>query len=130
MQKDAKFHFITAKTEGDLTRFHPIVQELRKDLRLEDFLDLYKQAHERDDYEIIGIEKAGRILGAMGYRIILDLVHGKHLYIDDLVTTEASRSQGLGRKLLEYAEKLARELNCKGLRLCTGIDNERGKKFY
>jgi hypothetical protein len=25
---------------------------------------------------------------------------------------------------------LAKELDCKGLRLCTGIENEQGKKFY
>lgn len=83
-----------------------------------------------DGYEIIAIEAENEILAVMGYRILHDYVHGKHLYIDDLVSTKSYRSEGLGAKLLVYAEELAKELGCKVLRLCTGIDNELGKKFY
>ena len=43
----------------------------------------------------------------MGYRFLHDYVHGKHVYIDDLVTTAAIRSQGAGAKLLKYAEMIA-----------------------
>lgn len=66
----------------------------------------------------------------MGYRIITDFVHGRHLYIDDLVTSEEVRSQGHGATLLKYAEAMAKQKGCSNLRLCTGIDNEGGKRFY
>jgi GNAT superfamily N-acetyltransferase len=49
--------------------------------------------------------------------------------IGDLASTESERSKGPGEQLLTYAEKLAQEMRCKGLRLSTGIDNELGKKF-
>ncbi len=49
---------------------------------------------------------------------------------DDLVSTESQRSKRLGEQLLTYAEKLAKKMRCKGLRISTGIDNELGKKFY
>lgn len=122
--------FLQAKTRQDLERIYPVMKELRTELSYDDFLSIYDKAHATDNYEIIAIEKSGQIIAAMGYRILYDYVHYKHLYIDDLVSSEKSRSQGLGAKLLEHAEELAKKLQCKGLRLCTGVDNERGKKFY
>lgn len=122
--------FIHAKSRQDLERVYPIISELRKDLTQEEFFNIYEKAHSTDNYEIVAIENHGQILAVMGYRILFDFVHNKHFYIDDLVATENHRSRGLGAKLLEYAEELAKKLECKGLRLCTGVDNERGRKFY
>lgn len=121
---------IKANSPHDLERFYPVMKELRKDLSYQDFLSLYEKAHEADGYEVVGFEINGKVLAVMAYRILHDLVHGKHLYIDDLVSTESQRSKGLGAKLLAHAEKIAKENSCKGLRLCTGIENESGKKFY
>ena len=125
-----KYQFIKAKDNNDLERFYPVMKELRKDLILTDYLNICEKAIATSGYEIVAIEKNDQILAVMGYRVLYDFVHGKHLYIDDLVSTESHRSQGLGAQLLKYAENLAKELNCKGLRLCTGIENELGKKFY
>ncbi|MBK8202518.1 MAG: GNAT family N-acetyltransferase [Bdellovibrionales bacterium] len=124
------FQFVKAKDKNDLERFYPVMKELRKDLSFEDYMMICKNAHEADGYEIVAIESDNKVLAVMGYRILHDFVHGKHLYIDDLVSTESHRSQGLGAKLLNYAEDIAKELGCRGLRLCTGIENEQGKKFY
>ncbi len=122
--------FTKADGPNDLERFYPVMKELRKELSYQDFLNLYEQAHKADGYEVVGYEINGKVVAVMGYRVLHDLVHGKHLYIDDLVSTESHRSKGLGAKLLAHAETLAKEYSCKGLRLCTGIENESGKKFY
>lgn len=121
---------LLASSVEELKRCFPVMKELRTALHLEDFLGIYDAAHSKDNYEIVALEENGEILAVMGYRILYDFVHGKHIYIDDLVTTSSSRSQGLGKDLLQYAETKAIELACKGLRLCTGIENELGKKFY
>ena len=44
--------------------------------------------------------------------------------------TEKCRSKGIGAELLRQAEKVAQATDCQGLRLCTGIENEAGKRFY
>ncbi|MBK7842470.1 MAG: GNAT family N-acetyltransferase [Bdellovibrionales bacterium] len=124
------FRFVRAQEKNDFERFYPVMKELRKELSFDDYMTICQNAHEADGYEIVAIEADKKVLAVMGYRILHDFVHGKHLYIDDLVSTESHRSQGLGAELLKYAENRARELGCKGLRLCTGIDNEQGKKFY
>lgn len=121
---------VKIKSSADLEKCYPIMKELRKDLTLSDFLELYNEAHQHNSYEIIALEKDRTFLAIMGYRILYDFVHGKHLYIDDLVSSENYRSKGLGTLLLKHAEDLANEFGCRGLRLCTGIENNSAKKFY
>lgn len=87
-------------------------------------------AHAADGYRIVVSEAAGKITAMMGYRILHDLAHGSHLYVDDLVTVATSRSRGHGKRLLAFAEAEARRLGLSGLRLCAGIDNESGRRFY
>ncbi len=125
---DLKFTYV--KTNKDLLRAHPVMKELRTNLEYDVFVDIYEKAHQASRYEMVAAEKDDQIVGLMGYRILHDYVHGKHVYIDDLVTTEAVRSQGVGAQLLKYAESIAEKNDCKNLRLCTGIENEQGKKFY
>lgn len=60
--------------------------------------------------ETISLDADGRCEALMGYRVLYDYVHGKHLYIDDLVVNETSRSQGYGASMLEFAEKESKRL--------------------
>lgn len=121
---------ITVQSKIDLERCFSIIKELRPSLTLSEYILIYEEAHRTNGYEIVAIEENGEILSVMGYRILYDFVRGKHIYIDDLVSTKEARSKGLGAELLFHAENVAKELCCKSLRLCTGLDNNRGMKFY
>lgn len=123
-------NFQTLVTTSQLTEAYPVIKELRPNLTLQSFKVLREQARLLNGYELIGAYENGDCVGVMGYRILVDLVHGKHLYIDDLVVTQMARSNGIGAKLLLIAEKLAKSADCNGLRLCTGIENSDGKRFY
>lgn len=112
---------------GDL---FPLVKELRPHLELADFKHLVMLAHAADGYRMVVAEVDGEIVGLMGYRILHDLVHGSHLYIDDLVTTRNLRSRGYGTKLLHFAEAEARRLGLTQLRLSTGVENKDASRFY
>lgn len=120
----------TIKDKKDLERCYPVMKELRPHLNFEDYISIYDDSHKANGYEIVAVEQDGQILAVMGYRFLSDYVRGKHIYIDDLVATENSRSKGLGAELLKFAEDVAQKNNCKSLRLCTGIENEGGVKFY
>ena len=118
------------KSPPELEDGYALLKELRTNLSFTDFITLYKRARETDGYTLIGAFDNERMIGVMGYRILYDFIHGKHLYIDDLVVTRSQQSKGVGAKLLAYAESVAEKEDCKGLRLCTGHENERGIKFY
>ncbi len=117
-------------TTEELALCYPLMKQLRINLTREDFLNVYQEAHARENYVLVAAKNLGQIVGLMGYRFLHDFVHGKHLYIDDLVTDEQHRSKGIGAELLKYAESVASANNCKGMRLCTGIENSKGMKFY
>ena len=121
---------IPLQVPDDLARAYLVVKELRPHLEEDDFSRLVKLANVADGYRLIGREDKGKLLAVMGYRILHDLVHGSHLYVDDLITTNSARSQGHGAELLRFAEAEARRLGLSGLRLSTGIDNAGAKKFY
>lgn len=118
-----------AKSDSEIRECFPVMKELRMNLDVEAFLSTIESA-QVDSYKIAFLKKDSQVAAVMGYRILYDFVHGKHLYIDDLVTTKDFRSLGLGAKLLKFAEGEAQKLGCSGIRLCTGIENEAGKRFY
>lgn len=107
-----------------------VIKELRPHLELADFKHLVTLAHAADGYRLVVAESKGEVQAVMGYRILHDLVHGSHLYVDDLVTAKAHRDKGLGAQLLKFAEAEARRLGFNNLRLCTGVDNKDAQRFY
>ena len=114
----------------DLREAFSILKELRPVISWEEFLTILKEASQRDEFKLFGAFSDGECVAVMGCRVLYDYVHGKHLYIDDLVVTSNKRSLGLGKVLLEKAKAHAIEHGCQSLRLCTGVDNIRGQKFY
>lgn len=117
-------------TTADLGSGFKVLRELRTNLSFERFLELNNAAKHADGYKLLAAFEAGLCIAVMGYRVLFDFVHGKHVYVDDLVVTEGCRSKGVGAALLGEAETVAQRMNCDVLRLCTGIENEAGKRFY
>ncbi len=113
-----------------LEKIFPIVKELRPHLEFAEFKRLVSLAHAADGYRIVAREVKGQVVAVMGFRILHDLVHGSHLYVDDLVVTKDERSGGHGAQLLRFAEGEARRLGLAGLRLCAGNENKEAHKFY
>ncbi len=114
----------------DLQAAFILLKELRPHIDETVFFDIYAKAHKADHYSLVGLYLSEKLIAVMGYRYLYDYVHGKHVYVDDLVTATEERSKGYGAQLLKFAENLALRNGCKQLRLCTGIENESGKKFY
>jgi GNAT superfamily N-acetyltransferase len=65
-----------------------------------------------------------------GYRVMENLCHGRHLYVDDLVSDEASRGRGDGAALLSYLKAAARAEGCKKLVLDSGFSRPLAHRFY
>jgi GNAT superfamily N-acetyltransferase len=74
--------------------------------------------------------EGGEVAGVAVYRRNENTMYGTHLYVDDLVTDEASRSKGIGRALLGHLERKARAAGCAHLTLDSGTQRQRAHKFY
>lgn len=82
---------------------YPLIRELRTQLLESEFLDfLSKQTLQ--GYVLAGAFQNNQIIGLVGYRPVSTLARGTHLHIDDLVVSPACRGQGIGKKLMDFAE--------------------------
>ncbi len=70
------------------------------------------------------------VLGLAVYRWHENTFDGLKFYVDDLVTDEARRSEGVGHALIEHLEDVARKLDANGLALDSGTHRMQAHKFY
>jgi len=70
-----------------------------------------------------------RVVGVTIWRHLLK-TYTHEVYVDDLVTDEATRSTGVGRALLAWVERRARDLGCNSLSLDSGTQRQQAHKFY
>lgn len=64
------------------------------------------------------------------WRLIENTYEGRRLYVDDLVTDEACRSQGVGKMLFDWLQGKARLLDCDVIALDSGVQRAGAHKFY
>lgn len=64
------------------------------------------------------------------WRLIENTAEGRRLYVDDLVSDRARRSQGAGKMLLDWLADKATALNCDVLALDSGVQRQHAHRFY
>jgi GNAT superfamily N-acetyltransferase len=77
----------------------------------------------------LAIEK-DTVKGLALWRIVENTYEGRRLYVDDLVTDAACRSQGVGKALIHWLEERARALSCDVLALDSGVQRGDAHRFY
>ena len=88
---------------------------------------------EKSEFDSLFVcEEDGKILGLIGFRIRENLEEVSRFgEISALVVNRNGRLKGIGHFMMTYAEKLAKELNCKGTWLVSGFPREEeAHKFY
>ena len=81
-------------------------------------------------YRILAAWLDGQILGLAGYRLQENLLYGRFLYIDDLVTARGSQRRGIGAMLIDALREQARNEGCTNFVLDTALENAFGQRFY
>jgi GNAT superfamily N-acetyltransferase len=118
-----------AVTDEDINGCYEVMAELRQHVKREAFLPLVR-AMEPDGFRLAFIREDARVVAVAGYRVSTNLFYGKHLYVDDLVTSDAERSKGHGRVLLAWLRALALEMGCAAFHLDSGVQRKRAHEFY
>lgn len=72
----------------------------------------------------------GRVAGVAVYRVHENTFDGVQMYVDDLVSDETQRSQGVGRALLDHLQHRARAAGCAKFNLDSGTQRQQAHKFY
>lgn len=118
-----------AETEAAIADCYDVMAELRPHVAREEFLPVIR-ALQADGLRLACIRAGGRVVAVAGYRISTNLFYGKHLYVDDLVTSDSERSKGHGKELLAWLRALAVENDCDAFHLDSGVQRKRAHEFY
>lgn len=79
---------------------------------------------------MVVIAGSEHVLGLAVWRVFDNTFDGTKFYVDDLVTDEARRSQGLGRTLMAFLEAEARAQGAGGIVLDSGTQRTGAHRFY
>jgi len=118
-----------AETEAELERAADVLLQLRTSFRKEELLRQIRE-QQRHGYRVAYAEAGGEVVCAAGFVIGLKLAWGKHLYVDDLVTSESHRSQGAGAKMIAWLKAYARQMGCDQIHLDSGVQRFGAHRFY
>ena len=118
-----------AITDTEIEACFEIMAELRPHLKRHEFVSSVREM-ETEGFRLIYLVIENKIVAAAGYRISSNFFMGKHLYVDDLVTADAERSSGYGRRMIDWLRDKANSSQCTFLHLDSGIHRGRAHKFY
>ena len=83
-----------------------------------------------EGYHLAYTLENNEIVALAGYRVYTNLFMGKHLYVDDLVTSNKFRSKGYGEKMIRWLREKAKKYECDYFHLDSGTQRSRAHKFY
>jgi ribosomal protein S18 acetylase RimI-like enzyme len=119
-----------ADTDAEVAACFPVMVQLRPHLVDPDELVTRVARQRAAGYRILAAWRGDVPLGLAGYRIEENLIHGRFIYVDDLVSAEADRRSGIGARLLDAVAEEGRKLGCGRLVLDTALDNVLAHRFY
>lgn len=119
-----------AVSDEQILATRSVMLQLRPHIPPENYLTTVKRMMQSDGYHLAACRIDGVVRAVAGYRYMEMLYCGIILYVDDLNTDEASRSQGHGKELLDWLKAEARARGCAQLHLDSGVQRESAHRFY
>lgn len=118
------------ESTGDLLAAFPVMKQLRTHLDETAYLELVKEAKEKDSYRILALQAGNEIISVIGFKPMITLYYGRFVWVCDLVTDRNRRSGGSGQKLLDYVHGWAKENSYTSVALSSGLQREDAHRFY
>jgi GNAT superfamily N-acetyltransferase len=127
--KGESMRFELNTTDEAINACYPVMRELRPHIDEAEFLVRVRE-QEKEGYRLVSLYENEIPVAVAGFRINTNLVCGRFLYIDDLVTLPEHRSKGYGAALLNWLRDYAREHQCQQLELDSGLHRLDAHRFY
>src|SRR5262249_19332784 len=119
-----------AASDAEIADCFAVMQQLRPQLTESDWVARVRRMG-GEGYRLLAARDAGGVVGVAGYRIFDCIARGgRSLYVDDLVTDSARRSEGAGRALLDWLVAEGQREGCAELCLDSGVQRPQAHRFY
>ncbi len=117
------------KSESELKALAPIISQLRPHFDLNELVARIKIQRKRG-YKLAYVVSGEKVLCVAGFVTGYKLAWGKHIYIDDLVTSEEHHSADAGKILMEWFKTYAKENGYETIHLDASVLGFSSHKFY
>ena len=121
---------IQPQTDEEILATRHVMCQLRPNIALENYLPTVRRMMQAEGYLLAAVSDQGEVRAVAGYRFMEMLYCGSILYVDDLNTDQRYRSQGYGRRLLDWLKQEAIEKGCAQLHLDSGVQRGQTHRFY
>ena len=119
-----------ATSDAEILACFPVMRQLRPQLAdAQSFLAQVRR-QEAQGYRLTAIWRGDSVVACAGWRSTENLIRGRFLYVDDLVTDAGARSTGLGDQLFDALVAEARAQSCRAFILDSGVTNGAAHRFY
>jgi len=118
------------ESDDELRAAFPVMNQLRTHLTEDEYMKRVAHQRANEAYQIVAVYDEGEIRALAGFRIAMALAHGKYLYVDDLVSDEASRSKRYGAKVVDWMCEYGKREGCTSLHLDSGVQRHDAHRFY
>jgi GNAT superfamily N-acetyltransferase len=118
-----------ATTDEEIEQCFPVLRQLRPHLEESSFV-ARARLQAAEGFQLAYLAEGGTVRAVAGFRILENLVSGRVLYVDDLVSDAAQRSMGHGGELFSWLEEFARGAGCQTLELDSGVQRFDAHRFY
>jgi GNAT superfamily N-acetyltransferase len=118
---------------GESQLAHAAMVELGRDVGdVERFTHTVDGVLRGERYRLVGafVDGETEAAAAAGFRISHDLVHGSHLFVDDLATRARFRKQGCAAALMAWLKTEAGRAGCRHISLESGVQRHDAHRFY
>ncbi|WP_105214369.1 MULTISPECIES: GNAT family N-acetyltransferase [unclassified Pseudoalteromonas] len=124
-------HFLTQDQDypGEHSEVLEVLLQLRGQYTLETLAAQVKKQLAQG-YQLVYVQADSGILAVAGFVVTEKLAWGKCIYIDDLVTNSACRSQGVGHFLISWFKNYAKAHQCTQIHLDSGVQRFPAHRFY
>lgn len=121
---------IELTTVSEWRTVYPLMHQLRTPLTESDYLTLTQEAHEQEGYHLFALRNTNHILSLAGFMPMTTLYYGRFIWICDLVTDRAERSNGYGRQLLTFVHSWGKARGFSTIALSSGLQRHNAHRFY
>lgn len=114
----------------EMAEGYRLIRQLNPEITEQEYLQRLPEMVKAGYFQVVLRDKENNIVALSGIWINTKLYSGKYLEMDNVVVDMLVRSNGVGSELFKYAEKLARENNCKCIMLDAYKENIKAHGFY
>ena len=119
-----------ADSDADILACLPVMRELRAYIGDQGDFVAHVRLLQQNGYRLVAVWSGDRVVACAGYNIMENLIRGRYLHVEELITMRSERSKGIGQHLLEALIQEACDLNCQALTLECGLRNSLAHRFY